>query len=122
MRGRGRIFEDLKKLHEMLSLRQQGAGLSELGRRYGVDHSTIFYHSRKNGLSTFVTVSGVRAPAGQTPHVTISLSGITVRMSDDGSPMNQGKNYAEYLEEEERRRWAQLLAGGKHRNNGTDKT
>lgn len=121
MRGRGRIFEDIKKLHEMLALREQGAGLSELGRRYGVDHSTIFYHSRKNGVAMLVTVSGIRQPVDRPVHVTISLSG-NVRMADDGSPLNQGKNYAEYLEERENRRWAELLSGGKNKNNGTQET
>lgn len=117
MRGRRDVFDDVKKLHEMLALREGGAGLSELGRMYGVDHSTIFYHSKKNGIvpPAVTTVSARPAPVKRI-HVTISLSGIQVRLADDGSPVNAGKDYAEYLKEQEDRRWAELLAGGKHRN------
>ena len=51
-RGRGNIFDNRKILHEMLALRAKGLGLSELGRKYNVDHSTIFYHIKKSGMAT----------------------------------------------------------------------
>ncbi len=47
------FFNQPKKLREMLSLREQGWSLLKLGRKYGVNHTTILYQIRKNaGLLT----------------------------------------------------------------------
>lgn len=117
MSGRGHVFDDLKKLNEMIALREKGVSPSVLGRKYNVDHSTIIYHSQKAGIQSVITVSGVVQVIKKVPRVTISVSG-TVRYDEDGSRINPGRNYAEYLEEAERRRWNQLLEGGKIK--GTD--
>ena len=114
MRGRGNIFEDGTKLIEMLSLRQQGVGPSELGRRYGVDHTTIIYHCKRNGLvmprgmQQTITSSGVVAQAVViTRTVGISVASGMPRVildAHDGTPINPGRNYAEYLQHREQQR------------------
>lgn len=49
--GRGHIFEDPKKIEEMLNLRMMGYSYVQIARRYDVDHSTIIYHCQKNRMS-----------------------------------------------------------------------
>ena len=41
------LGSDTKKLNEMLILRMKGVGPSDLGTKYGVDHSTIIYHCKR---------------------------------------------------------------------------
>lgn len=109
-RGRGRVFQDSSKLNEMLKLHSSGTGLSELGRKYGVDHSTIFYHVKKHALMTVSGMDGV----GQ-PRVIIQGSTAVVRIAYDGSPINQGKDYADYIREQREKRWNELLSGGRNK-------
>ena len=47
-KGRGHVFDDPKVLNEMLELRKSGWTLTALGRKFGVDHTSIMYQIRKN--------------------------------------------------------------------------
>ena len=40
------------KLKEMLISRSKGLSLLPLGRKYGVDHTTILYHVKQSGIET----------------------------------------------------------------------
>lgn len=110
MRGRGHIFDDPQVLQEMLDLRKQGVGLSELGRHYGVDHSTIYYHSQRHGIVgdregkrqptaviTRITASGVIVEAGTPRRVVVSMQSTAVLTDWNGEVLNKGKTYAEYV-------------------------
>ena len=109
-RGRGKIFSDVRKLNEMLNLRRSGIGPSELAERYGVDHSTIVYHARKHSL---ILISG-SLPAPK-PVIFASNGKISIAFMPDGTEVNQGMDYADYLRHQEEKRWRELLEGGKHR-------
>jgi IS30 family transposase len=37
-----------EQIEEIISLQKQGVGVLELGRRYGVDHTTIIHHLRRH--------------------------------------------------------------------------
>lgn len=122
-RGRGNIFEDDKVLNKMLQFRTRGVGPSELARLFGVDHSTIIYHSRKHNITTEilrgVTVSGGCQIIEPPPKISISRMGICmIRYDEDESPINPGKNYADYLLEIEKRKdsWERLLLKGTKQN------
>lgn len=111
MRGRGNIFKDHQRLNEMLALRRQNVGPSQLGVRYGVDHSTIIYHCKRNGVVVkngrvvAVISSGMVAIAAHAaivkvkpqPRVVIQFGVPKVVLDFDGQPINQGHDYAEYI-------------------------
>lgn len=115
MRGRKRIFENLQRLNEMLALRRQGVGPSYLGNLYHVDHSTIIYHCRRNGVlmprqkSTMIVSSGMLALAAQEKivlerrRIVVHKDAPMVLIDFDGSPVNRGRTYAEYLEQRNKR-------------------
>lgn len=115
VRGRGNIFNNPRTLDQMLKLRNKGVGPSELARMFGVDHTTIIYHSKKANITAPIQ-KGVTISGGQTvietTKTSIIVSGVSVSVRvdpDDGSPINLGKNYVEYLEEIENRKWNRLL-------------
>lgn len=112
MRGRGRnhIFDDPRVLNEMLALRRQGVGPTQLSQRYqGVHHSTIIYHCKRNGVvvrggkSLIIISSGILAVAAQAevvqpkPKIVIQFGAPKVVLDFDGEPINQGHNYADYI-------------------------
>lgn len=100
-RGRGKIFDDLRRLNEMISARQSGVGPSELARRYGVDHSTIIYHCRRNG----VTKENVeRVVVTQKVRISTKLRGFAVYTDKFEGRINPGKSYADYLIEQRERK------------------
>lgn len=125
MQGRGHVFDNPTKLSQMLNFRQQGRGPSELGRCYGVDHTTIIYHCKRHGVETPPGTGGAAAQTVQiTPimvvqkSVRISVASGTARViidEFDGSPLNPGKNYAEYLADRQKAREDRLFK----RNTGT---
>ena len=103
-KGRGDIFTNPNTLDHMLKLRMQGVGPSELGRMFGVDHTTIIYHSKRNNVFTpvqkGVTVSGGYQiiPAPVVVKISISRCALgMVRYDDDGSRINPGMDYADYV-------------------------
>lgn len=99
----------------MLRLRNNGVGPSELARKFGVDHSTIIYHAKRNGVVSSInrnfTVSEENTIVQKKVTVVISGGVIGVRLADDGTPVNLGKNYGEYLAEREKKEWERLLKG-----------
>jgi hypothetical protein len=109
MRGRGHIFEDLHKLNEMIAMRQQGIGPSKLAVRFGVDHSTIIYHCKRNGvvvpkgrrleLATLSPIVVTERPK----RVSISIKGFAFITDETGDRINPGKNYADYVAERQKR-------------------
>lgn len=48
--ARGRVFTNPKKKAEMLNLRKQGHSYIAIGKKYGVDHTTILYHCKIAGF------------------------------------------------------------------------
>lgn len=106
-RGRGHTFDDIAKVQEMLSLRAQRVSTVSLAARYSVDHSTIIYHCKKHGLviprkksaQTGEISVNVTDMVGVKARVVMTNNGIDLRMDAiDGTPVNPGKTYAEYLE------------------------
>lgn len=45
-----KVFRDLDKLEEMLRLRSEGWSLPMLGERYGVNHTSIWWHVKKYNI------------------------------------------------------------------------
>lgn len=119
-RGRGHIFDDVKKLNEMLNRRMLGEGASQLGAFYGVDHSTIIYHCKRSGMQfpgkndKIIVSSGI---------IAISIGGMTIRRTPkvtvpdltdfDGDTINPGRTYAEYVEIENERKKKKFFIKGK---------
>lgn len=49
--GYGHVFtDDPSKKEEMVQLRKAGYSLTDIARKYGVDHTTIIYHCRAAGI------------------------------------------------------------------------
>lgn len=72
-------------VEEMLELCKDGWSYSELGRRYGKDHTTILYHCRKHGIRAVGTPT--EPPK---PHKYDYIFNESI---------NPGKSYKEYLAE-----------------------
>lgn len=113
-RGFGTAFQDPDVLREMLEYYASGTGKALLGRRYGVDHTTIMYHIRKHGVKR-----------GKYVELTLKTNKVLEEIADADEhlrqlenapkppkktykyqalfeePVNPGKNYADYLREEE---------------------
>ena len=109
MRGRGHIFDDLGRLNEMLTLRLRGAGPSSLAQHYGCDHTTIIYHCKRAGVqvsgqrgvliitSGFLSVGPIQQVLKEKPKPVPKPVLPIQRYDDDGSKINPGKSYAEYV-------------------------
>lgn len=103
----------------MLTLRVQGKGPSELGRLFGVDHTTIIYHCRRNGVGAkvasvaVISVAEVKLNAIKNSRITITNKGVTVT-DFDGEPICGGRSYSDYVREAAKRKeqqfWARVLA------------
>lgn len=104
-RGRGHIFDDLSKLNEMLQLRRQGVSTVRLGAHYGVDHSTIVYHSKRYEvkppkgvrMEVFSVNTAVGPVIARRPAIIIANTAPRVITDFDGTVLNPGKTYAEYM-------------------------
>jgi hypothetical protein len=119
---------------EMLELRRQGSTYSELGRKYGKDHTTIMHSCKKFGVF----------PNMPMPQVIKLKKGIDKLFLDDekpvvhrniqdkyayifDEPVNPGKSYEEYMADARKRPaerrymetwgaeplWTGIYAGGK---------
>lgn len=99
--GRGHIFDNTRVLQEMLHLRfVASSGPSALGRLYGVDHSTIIYHCRRN--QSIVSVIGGEIMVGRP--VPVPIVAPDPWIDENGEKLNPGRNYAEYVMERARRK------------------
>ncbi len=91
-------FTKYPRLEEMLALRKLGYSYTVLADRYRVPKYTIRYICRRFGL------------AGKT--ATKIRSATTTRKQNKKTPIletiNQGKTYAEYLQDERDRKWKRL--------------
>lgn len=56
-RGRGNVFSHPDVLEAMLKEYSEGYGFTELGKRYGVAHSSIYYQVKKYGVERRIKVS-----------------------------------------------------------------
>lgn len=90
---------DIKKM--IISYRN-GMSKSDIGREFKIHHSTVIYHINKNGVpppdrTIYTHIRGRKKPIVPSD-----------RYDADGSKINNGSNYEEYLDRAEvRRREAQ---------------
>ncbi len=131
MKGGGRPYTF--DVNEMLKLRAMGWGFSELGRKYGKDHTTIMYHCQKFGVVAF-----------EPPPLMPNIEWIVERETDniftrqqkgrskydyllleaDGK-INEGKSYKQYIEDAKKQKdgqWYRLYAGKPRRFTGLTKS
>ena len=93
-----KIFKDKKKLAKMLAYYKEGYGMSELERKYGVDHTSILYQVRKHKVvrgepKTFDEQGQKRIPLVPPPPPKQSKYEKTIN-----APINKGHDYEHYLE------------------------
>ena len=115
--ARGTTFNDSVILEEMLARRMAGATVSELGRAYGVDHTTIIYQCKKHGVgykreleTEKIRRKARTATVPQAVKKTITLHPILER-----ERINRGlPSYAAYLAEaklrDRQRKWEERYA------------
>lgn len=133
MRGTGGGRPYTFDVMEMLELRRQGVSYSELGRKYGKDHTTIMHSCKKFGV-----VPNTPMPQGinlkkasdtplneeEEPVVKLNIQDKYAYIFDQA--VNPGKTYQEYLAEARKRpiekrysetwganpNWTGIYAGG----------
>jgi hypothetical protein len=89
------VFNDKKKLEEMLNLRKAGWTYQSLAMIYGVDHSSIYGQCKKYGIP--------KSPV----NINLNISSILVLLEIRSKP---AKSYSDYLVEERHRRFPKLYA------------
>lgn len=93
-----RVFDDKKKLQEMLTLCDAGWSDKALAIRFNCDHSSVIYQRRKHGVvkrkSTFKITHLRELNKKKSNHKYADL------LEEE---LNQGHNYKEYLEKENKR-------------------
>lgn len=95
-------FSTYSELEKMLALRKLGYSYTILADEFSVDKTTIRYICRRFGLSGSVPVIVIR----QSPRTTSSPK--KQQHNEKNETLNQGKMYAEYLQEEKERKWRRL--------------
>jgi len=106
-----KLFCDENKLREMLTLYQEGVGLSELARKYRCNHSSVWHQIKKHGVyikrprNTITRIKGnyvvdilMKKFKKKRPEMFTADEKMGVPV------MNVGKSYADYVLEEELRR------------------
>jgi Helix-turn-helix domain len=90
-----------EQIQEMIQMRKAGFSFSAIGRKFGKDHSTILYHCKKAELFKF------RTPRGKKRDKTWAVYDASPRpeIIEDGEVINSGKDYIDYLAEENDRKW-----------------
>lgn len=89
----------------MIKLRLEGKGPSVLGAKYRCDHSTIIYHCKRAGVQVVGTRGVMVVSSGIVERpVTRHEKAAQLATDFDGSPINPGRNYGEYMEIEARKR------------------
>lgn len=99
-----RIFNDKKKLAEMLELRNQGWTVTNLSRRYNCHYSSIINQANKYGIKAkekpIREYESVRKYEKRDDIPKVDVKIITEKDKKMGiGKRNQGKNYADYLKE-----------------------
>lgn len=99
-----RIFDDKKKLREMLSLYELGETLIFLARKYGVDHTSILYQVKKfkkdKGIKKELDKEKLRQFFDEEKPKRAKGKSIPNRIPDE---KKCHMNYEDYLVEERRR-------------------
>ena len=124
-KGGHKIFRDRQKLQEMFSLRQQGWSLTQLGVKFGVDHTSILYLCHKYKVLPGIKVERkiptferkclkcgkpVNAIANKFcsqkcySQFCASKNEVLNEEIVEGEKINSGKDYMDYVREENRKK------------------
>ncbi len=91
----------------MLTLANKGMVYSELARMFGVDHSSIMYQCKKNGISNGITLSSQKFR--EAVKKGIKENKLKPNYSYvEGEVFNRGHTYKEYLAIEKEKRLAKV--------------
>ncbi len=85
------VFNDKKKLDEMLELRKRGWTYMSLGLLYGVDYSSIYHTCKKYNVEPLFSTKGLNK-------LNFNLS-INHILKTIGLRQKKIKNYADYLKD-----------------------
>ena len=94
-----------EQILEVVKMRQDGYSFHDIGRYFNKDHSTIVYHCQKAGISfprspikklVMERIGNARERKSKDPKPYI----------EDGDVINRGKNYEDYLDDENKRNWS----------------
>jgi hypothetical protein len=100
----------------MLEKLRNNQSLTSIAKEYGVDHSTISYHKQKHGIEGMANSGRPKLPPKppKTPKPKAEKAKPIVYVRDRkfypledvllGDKINVGKSYAEYVEEDRKRR------------------
>lgn len=77
---------------------QEGYSKNHIARTFSVDHSTVYYHIKKSSIGEVPLLASLRMKIIKKPRIE------RIVFDEDGSKINTGKSYEEYLQEEESRR------------------
>ena len=94
-----RVMNDETKLIEMLTLFAEGHSANSLGRKYGLDHTTILYHVKKYKVIKGSAKELKKLPVAIKNKVTPPPPKPKLTKYDHiiNAPVNAGKTYEEYL-------------------------
>lgn len=96
-------LREYAELEKMLAMRKLGYSYQALADKFGVEKTTIRYLCRKFGLSEKEVETQYQR------HKTYAIAAKKQLVYDDREgPINPGKTYAQYLQEERDRRWKRL--------------
>ena len=102
-----KLFRDEKVLQEMLELVKQGHSYAFLSRKFECDRSSILYQARKHKIERLVKIVNPKSPKSY------PQDGRTFKLKDyyveNGEKINKGKTYAEYVKEEQDRKWKEFI-------------
>lgn len=110
MRTYVRVFDDIDKLREMLELRKKGYSFLKLANIYNVDHSSIIYQVQKHRVIQPLGIKKVRlVKKGIIPTLADIKQSMENLEYEKGERINPGKSYKEYLKDEEKRKFNNLV-------------
>lgn len=84
---------------EIITLFKQGWRVQHIAQKFEINHATVIYHIKKNHAQRIVPVI-TRAK----PEKPVFCYTQRAWLDTDGSRMNEGKNYRDYVKEEARRK------------------
>lgn len=97
-------LNEYSQLEEMLALRKLGWSYTLLADKFSVPKTTIRYLCRRFGLAeNAVATTTIRRDSGATRPKPPAL------YNEKDERINKGKSYAEYLKEEQDRKWRDLM-------------
>lgn len=109
----GNAFDRPEILNEMLALRKEGWSYAAIGIKYDRDHSTIVYWCQKSGITPIGLRKIKRVYRPRAYKNVVLPESLMVE-----ERINEGKSYAEYLEEDRKRKYGKLYPFiPKHRTN-----